>query len=70
MDRIEVVAPDDTKFTGQRSITKGTLSVYSEDGNLKPAEIQGTDVEWLSKTLLLELNGWPRARWPKNWNPA
>ena len=70
MEQFEVLSPDGTRYTGTRSVNKGTMTVRVEDGRTQVAEVEKTDPDWLSKTLLLELHDCPRVTWPNGWNPT
>ena len=70
VEQFKVTSPDGDEHTGTRSVKNGTMTVRADDGREQVAEVRRTDPEWLSKTLLLELYGSPRIRWPKDWNPT
>ena len=71
---LSVETPHGDRLTGQFSADQigGVMFVTDErtkDSKSEEFDPRNTAVIGLAQRMLLELNGWPRERWPEGWTP-
>ena len=68
---VEVETPDGSVYKGSYRDEGDAINVRASNGKSDWAATRGTaNAPYLAKVVLLQLNGWPRVRWPDGWRPA
>ena len=67
---VEVVDHQGEKLEGTFTVAKGIMILRSGSKKSDAVEVRNTDVQWLAKTVLLELHGKHRTTWPVGWDPV